>query len=102
PPNGKRAWLKGLGPVRHTRNAFEFTGDDIEVVREGDVDVVHWVPADESVPLRLRTMDGDATGYAEPDIASYDPDEMVQFERVGFARIDRHDDGESVAYFAHH
>ena len=102
PPNGKRAWLKGLGPVRHTRNAFEFTGDDIEVVREGDVDVVHWVPADESVPLRLRTMDGDATGHAEPDIASYDPDEMVQFERVGFARIDRHDDGESVAYFAHH
>ena len=101
PPNGKRVWLKGLGPVRHTRNAFEFTGDDIEVVREGDVDVVHWVPADESVPLRLRTMEGDAMGHAEPGIASHDPDEMVQFERIGFARVDRRGDGESVAYFAH-
>ncbi|PSQ40956.1 glutamate--tRNA ligase [Halobacteriales archaeon SW_5_68_122] len=101
PPNGKRVWLKGLGPVRHTRNAFEFTGDNIEVVREGDVDVVHWVPADESVPLRLRTMDGDATGRAEPGIASHDPDEVVQFERIGFARVDRHGNGESVAYFAH-
>ena len=102
PPNGKRVWLKGLGPVRHTRNAFEFTGEDIEVVREGDVDVVHWVPADDAVPLRLRTMEGEATGDAEPGLAAHVADDVVQFERVGFARLDRvPDDGEAVAYFAH-
>jgi glutamyl-tRNA synthetase len=101
PPNGKRVWLKGLGPVRHTRNAFEFTGEDIDIVREGDVDVVHWVPADGSVPLRLRTMDGDETGHAEPGLTGYGSDDVVQFERVGFARIDRLDADENVAYFAH-
>ena len=101
PPNGKRVWLKGLGPFRHTRDALEFTGESIDIVREGDVDVIHWVPADGSLPLRLRTMDGDVSGFAEPGIETYDPDDIVQFERIGFARIDRHDPEETVAYFAH-
>jgi glutamyl-tRNA synthetase len=101
PPNGKRIWLKGYGPVRHTRDAFEYTGENIDIVRDGDVDVVHWVPADENVPVRLRTMDGDENGHAEPGLAEYGPDDIVQFERIGFARIDRHDDAETVAYFAH-
>ena len=101
PDAGETVWLKGLGPVRYDGDAFEFTDDDIAVVREGDVDVIHWVPADGSVPLRLRTMDGDERGRAEPGIEAYDPDDVVQFERIGFARIDRHDGEESVAYFAH-
>jgi glutamyl-tRNA synthetase len=102
PPNGRRVWLKGLGPVRHTRNAFEFTGNDIEIVREGDVDVVHWVPADDTVPLRLRTTEGDETGHAEPGLVCYAADDVVQFERIGFARIDSLPaDGEVVAYFTH-
>jgi glutamyl-tRNA synthetase len=101
PASGERVWLKGLGPVRHTDDGFEFTDEDIDVVRDGDVDVIHWVPAAESVPLRLRTMDGDVTGHAETRTATYDPDDVVQFERIGFARIDRHEDDASVAYFTH-
>ncbi len=101
PPNGQRVWLKGLGPVRHTRDAFEFTGEDIEIVREGEVDVVHWVPADENVPVRLRTMDGDVGGHAEPGVDEYEPDDVLQFERVGFVRIDSHGSSEITAYFTH-
>ncbi|MFB6123141.1 MAG: glutamate--tRNA ligase [Haloferacaceae archaeon] len=101
PPNGKRVWLKGYGCVRHTRDALEYTGDDIDAVREEDVPVVHWAPADGGVSLRLRTMDGDVTGVAEPDFAAAAVDDVVQFERVGFARVDAHGDDESVAYFAH-
>ncbi|TKR27742.1 glutamate--tRNA ligase [Natronomonas salsuginis] len=96
-----RVWLKGLGPVRYTGDAFEFTDEGIEIVREEGVDVIHWVPAGESVPLRLRTIDGDETGRAEPGVRSYVSDDIVQFERIGFARIDRHDDAETVAYFSH-
>jgi glutamyl-tRNA synthetase len=101
PPNGKRVWLKGYGCVRHTRDAFEFVGTDIEVVREEGVPVVHWVPAEDNRPLRLRTMEGDVEGHAEPAIADRESDEMVQFERVGFARIDGQEAGRTVAYFAH-
>ena len=101
PADGERIWLKGYGPVRHVDGRFEFTDESIEIVREGNVDVVHWVPKDRGVPLRLRTMDGDETGHAEPGVSEYAADEIVQFERIGFARIDRHDSKESVAYFAH-
>ncbi|WP_101298198.1 glutamate--tRNA ligase [Halegenticoccus soli] len=101
PPNGKRVWLKGFGCVRHTRDAFEYAGDDIDAVREEGVDVIHWVPADGAVPVTMRTPDGDVTGRAEPDFAETEVDEVVQFERVGFARVDAHGEDGSVVYFAH-
>ena len=101
PDNGDRVWLKGYGCVRHTHDGFEYVGDDITAVREEGVDVVHWAPAD-GPALRLRTMDGDVTGVTEPGVLNYEADEVLQFERIGFARVDRVDpDGESVAYFAH-
>ncbi|WIV67700.1 glutamate--tRNA ligase [Natrialbaceae archaeon AArc-T1-2] len=102
PDSDERVWLKGLGCVRYTGDALEYTDDDIEVVREGEVDVVHWVPTDESVPVRMRTIDGDVTGRAEPGVAFLTADDLVQFERVGFARIDSvPEDDETVAYYTH-
>jgi len=100
PPNGERVWLKGYGLVRHIRDAFEYLGDDISAVREEGVDVVHWAPADGNRPVLLRTVEGDVSGRAEPGTVDYEPGDVVQFERVGFARIDAQD-GETVAYFAH-
>ncbi|WP_158056676.1 glutamate--tRNA ligase [Halorussus halophilus] len=101
PAEGERVWLKGLGCFRYTADELDYTGDDIDAVREEGVDVIHWVPAETAVPTRLRTMHGDQTGHAEPGFATTDVDDMVQFERVGFARVDRHEQEESVAYFAH-
>jgi glutamyl-tRNA synthetase len=51
----------------------------------------------------MRTMDGDVTGYAEPGVAAYDPDDVLQFERVGFVRVDAPPaDGDGLlAYYAH-
>jgi glutamyl-tRNA synthetase len=101
PAVGERVWLKGYGPVRYDGERFAFLDADIDIVREEGVDVVQWVPADDNVTVRLRTMDGDVTGFAEPGFDDVDPDTVVQFVRVGFARCDRHDATESVAYYAH-
>ena len=101
PAHEERVWLKGLGCFRYTREAFQYTGDDIDVVREEGVPVVHWVSSEHSVPLRLRTLDGDVTGRAEPAVGDLDSDAMVQFERVGFARIDEVGADETVTYFTH-
>jgi len=101
PADGDRVWLKGYGPVRYDGERFAFLDADIEVVREEGVDVVHWAPADDNVRVRLRTPEGDVTGYAEPGFADVEPETVVQFVRVGFARCDRHDADESVAYYAH-
>ncbi len=91
PATGDRVWLKGFGCVRHIRDAFEYVGDDISMVREGDVPVVHWAPAEEGLETLVRTVEGDVRGYAEPDVADADVDDVVQFERVGFVRIDSFD-----------
>ena len=124
PPAGERVWLKGYGCVRYEPNTggdgaatdaerLVYVDADIDVVREGDVDVVHWVPATESVETLLRTVDGDVRGYAEPAVTDAAVDVVVQFERIGFARLDAFDpaateepDGptgkeELVAYYAH-
>ncbi|MFC7202083.1 glutamate--tRNA ligase [Haloferax namakaokahaiae] len=100
PAEGERVWLKGFGAVRREDDTLVATGDDLDVVREGDVPVIHWAPED-GVPVRLRTMDGDVTGVAEPDFGDLPVDELVQFERVGFARVDSKGDDETVTYFAH-
>jgi len=101
PADGDRVWLKGYACVRRSSDRLTVTGDDIEVVRSGDVDVVHWAPDEGGVPVRMRTPDGDVTGVAEPDLAAVAPDDVVQFERIGFARVDDHGGAETVAYWAH-
>jgi len=100
PPAGDRVWLKGYGCVRYDGEEFAATGDDIEAVREGGVDVIHWVPDAESLPLTFRTPDGDVTGHAEPGLRDQAVDDVVQFVRVGYARIDALGD-DAVAYYAH-
>jgi glutamyl-tRNA synthetase len=101
PPEGERVWLKGYGCVRHTGERFEFVDADLDVTREEDVDIVHWVPAVDNQSVRMRTPNGDISGYAEPGIRKYDADEMLQFERVGFVRVDSQDAERTVVYFAH-
>jgi glutamyl-tRNA synthetase len=105
PPEGERVWLKGYGCVEHTGDGFEYVEADIDVTREEDVDIVHWVPADDAVSVRMRTPDGDVSGYAEPRVRGAEVDEMLQFERVGFIRVDRFEDPDdesgAVVYFAH-
>ncbi len=113
PPEGSTVWLKGYGPVCHTDGNLQFTDDDLSVVKEGDVSVVHWVSAAESRRVRMRTPDGDVIGRAEAEFAETAVDDVVQFERVGFCRVDSHepiatadksghaDEDHSVVYFAH-
>ena len=101
PNHGERVWLKGYGCVRYDDGEFVVTGDDIDAVREEGVDVIHWVPADHTVSITMRTPDGDVTGQAEPAFADTAVDELIQFERIGFVRVDEHADSESVVYYAH-
>ncbi|WP_115864338.1 glutamate--tRNA ligase [Halorussus litoreus] len=102
PEDGERIWLKGFGCFRRDGTKLDYAGDDITAVREEGVDVIHWVPADSATLTQMRKKEGDVVGYAEPGFREAEPDEMVQFERVGFARVDRQEaDDETVVYFAH-
>ena len=100
PAPSERVWLKGLGCLRREDGGLRYLDDDIAAVREEDVPVVHWVPAEAAVDVRLRTPDRDVSGRAEPGFVDAAVDEVVQFERVGFARVDT-PAPDGVAYFAH-
>ena len=101
PDEGGRVWLKGYACVRREGDRLVVTGDDIDVVRSGDVDVVHWVPGEGAVSVRMRTPDGDVRGAAEPDFATAGVDSVIQFERIGFVRVDDRGPGEAVVYWSH-
>ena len=100
PAEGERVWLKGYGCFRYDGESITHETASLSDAREEGINFVHWVPGEENVPLRLRTMEGDVTGYAESGVRGYDVDDLLQFERVGFARIDETSDT-VVAYYAH-
>jgi len=100
PAEGERVWLKGLGCFRHTEDGLAHDDATVDDAREEGVSFVHWVPAEGNVPVTVRTPRGDVRGHGEPGLTAYAPDDLVQFERVGFARVDAVDEA-VVAYFAH-
>lgn len=100
PSVGERVRLKDMYNVEVTsRDPLEarYVGDDLDLVREGGIDVIHWVPPD-GVDCLLRTPDGDEEGVAEEGVRD-EEGVVVQFERVGFARVEEVDP--VLAFFSH-
>ena len=65
-----------------------------------DIPKIQWV--DHGVPTAVLMPSGfESRGLAEPAVADLRVDDVVQFERVGFVRIDRVSRTEVRACFAH-
>jgi glutamyl-tRNA synthetase len=63
--------------------------------------LIHWVPAETGIPCEVVMPDAStARGIAEDNCRRLKPDDLVQFERFGFVRIDSVD-WKLTAYFAH-
>jgi len=63
--------------------------------------LIHWLPEDETIPCEVIMPDGSSIqGLAERNLLQASVDQIVQFERFGFVRIDHI--GENIrAFFAH-
>jgi glutamyl-tRNA synthetase len=96
--------LKDLFNVRVKEENGGFTlvyaGDSLEEARAEHAQIVQWLPKDMAVACTLHTPGGVTEGVCEPDVRT-EADAVVQFERVGFARIDSVTDTGVSAYFAH-
>ncbi|MDD1725215.1 MAG: glutamate--tRNA ligase [Methanospirillum sp.] len=95
--------LKDLFNIRIVREdgnlLGEYAGDDLQEARSRKAPIIQWLPEGWSHPCTLKRPEGDVSGVCEPEAVA-SPDTIVQFERVGFARIDG--TGETaVAYFTH-
>ncbi len=76
-----------------------YAGTDVSILRKG-FKAVQWVGSD-SVKAKLLMPDGTVLeGLAEKSLLNEKKD-MVQFERVGFARIEEKSDKSITAVFAH-
>ena len=68
--------------------AAKFAGKSLDDARRAKAPIVQWLPPAHTIPCVLHKPDGDLKGYCEPMVA-LDLGKVVQFERVGFARIEK-------------
>ncbi|HIH02312.1 MAG TPA: glutamate--tRNA ligase [Methanoregulaceae archaeon] len=82
------------------RFLFAYAGDDLAEARAAHAPIVQWLPVGETVPCTLRRPEGDLAGVCEPAVREA-VGRVVQFERVGFVRIDCVGPDGVVAYLTH-
>ena len=91
---GKEVRLKDFCNVVLDRRARFVSLENKEIPK------IQWVTR--GIQVHLMMPDGsESRGFGEPLVGSLQVDDLVQFERVGFARIDHVSKAEVRAYFAH-
>ncbi len=83
-----------------TRPVLVYAGNSLDEARKKKLPVVQWLPVDERLPCTLHRPEGNVQGFCEPAVADQ-VGRIVQFERIGFARIDVLEEGGVQAYFTH-
>jgi len=84
----------------HGTPSFTFGGDSLADARAAKARIIQWLPAQANVPCTLLTQEGEMTGACEPAVKA-ELGKVVQFERVGFVKIDSADADGVKAYFTH-
>jgi glutamyl-tRNA synthetase len=79
---------------------LSYAGAELAEARAVKAPIVQWLPAESYIPGLLLTQQGPVMGAFETAAGS-EVGSVVQFERVGFARIDRVEPQELIAYFCH-
>ena len=78
-----------------------FRSEAYEEAKKLGAPLIHWIPVSTGIPCEVVMPDASvAKGTAEDACKRLRPDEAVQFERFGFARIDSLDK-KLTAYFTH-
>jgi glutamyl-tRNA synthetase len=78
-----------------------FISESYEDVRKTRAQLIHWVLVGEDMPCQVTMSDATlAEGIAESACKRLKPNNVIQFERFGFVRIDEVN-GKLIAYYAH-
>jgi len=78
-----------------------FTSESYEDARKAKAKLIHWIRVGAEVPCRVVMPDASVNeGVAESACKKLKPDDVIQFERFGFVRVDKNE-AELTAYFAH-
>jgi len=78
-----------------------FHSESYEEAKEVGAPLIHWIPVGTGVPCEVVMPDASvAEGMAEDSCRRLHPDDIIQFERFGFVRVDDLNK-KLVVYFAH-
>ena len=78
-----------------------FASESYEDVRKIKVQLIQWIPKGEEFPCQVVMPDASVTeGFAESACKKLKPDDIIQFERFGFTRINEVNQ-KLIAYYAH-
>ena len=79
-----------------------YNSTSFEDARDLKARIIQWVPVEENVKVTVVMDDASLkTGLGESSLNDLKVGDIVQFERVGFARLDEIKDDELVFYYAH-
>jgi glutamyl-tRNA synthetase len=80
--------------------SFSYAGDSLAEARAAKAHIIQWLPTQGLVTCTLLTQEGEITGSCEPLVIK-ELGKVVQFERIGFVKIDSVDNDRVTAYFTH-
>ena len=70
-------------------NSFVYDSDDIGSFRSNQGNIIHWLPADSIIRAEVLMPDKALVkGYAESGISNLRENDVIQFARFGFCRLD--------------
>jgi glutamyl-tRNA synthetase len=103
-PGATMVRLKDLFNVKIVWNGdtpvFSYAGDALTDARAAKAHIIQWLPDQDAVPCTLLTQDGEVKGMCEP-LVKTELGKVIQFERVGFVKIDTVSVDGVLAYFTH-
>jgi glutamyl-tRNA synthetase len=91
--------IRGLCWYRPTPQGA-FAGKSLGEARKAKAPIIQWLPPAHTIPCILHKPDGDMKGYCEP-MVTLDAGKVVQFERIGFVRIEKATAQIIEAYWGH-
>ncbi|MBI5459077.1 glutamate--tRNA ligase [Methanobacterium sp.] len=94
--------LMGAVNITFQDGQAKYHSDGIDEARDSKARIVQWVPMEGAVETEMVMSDALlVAGFAESTLKGVKEGEVVQLERIGFARLDQKEDGKFKFYYAH-
>jgi len=74
---------------KKVKDKFEFDSLEYEKYRKKGKRIMHWLPVDQTIDVEIMMPNADIIkGIAEPGVKKLKENDIIQFERFGFCRLD--------------